>query len=114
MLYDNPFGTYDTKTICNVVHIYDRFDFFSLLYHFLVADERLYERLCPSVGLSVRWSVGPSVCRSVRWSVVIKFESVKTRIFAPAHPSATIIGRVSGLVLHLLGIVTSQMQLRPL
>ena len=35
--------------------------------------------------------VGPSV-------MVIELESVKTRISAPAHPSATGIGRVSGLV----------------
>ena len=40
---------------------------------------------------SVRWSVGP---------LVRKHESkgVKTRISATAHPSATGIGRVSGLV----------------
>ena len=31
--------------------------------------------------------------------MVIGLESVKTRISAPAHPSATGIGRVSGLVL---------------
>ena len=30
--------------------------------------------------------------------MVIELESVKTRISAPAHPSATGIGRVSGLV----------------
>ena len=53
---------------------------------FLVADTQLYKRLCPSV----RWSVG--------WSVVIELESVKTCISAPAHPFATGIGRVSGLV----------------
>jgi len=29
---------------------------------------------------------------------MIELESVKTRISAPAHPSATGIGRVSGLV----------------
>ena len=34
----------------------------------------------------------------VRPSVVIELESVKTRISAPAHPSATGIGRVSGFV----------------
>ena len=39
-------------------------------------------------------SVGPSVRRSV----VIELESVKIGISAPAHPSATSIGRVSGLV----------------
>ena len=33
---------------------------------FLVADTQLYKRLCPSVSLLVRWSVGPSVPRSVR------------------------------------------------
>ena len=33
--------------------------------------------------------------------MVIELESVKTRISAPAHPSATGIGRVSGLVFHL-------------
>ena len=54
---------------------------------FLVTDKQLYKRLCPSV----RWSVGPSV-------MVIELESVKSRISAPAHPSATGIGRVSGLV----------------
>ena len=32
---------------------------------FLVADTQLYKRLCPSVGLSIRCSVGPLV----RWSV---------------------------------------------
>ena len=54
---------------------------------FLVADTQLYKRLCPSVGPLVR----PSV-------MVIELESVETRISAPAHPSATGIGRVSGLV----------------
>ena len=44
----------------------------------------------PSVGQLIGWSVGRSV--------VIELESVKTRISAPAHPSATGIGRVSGLV----------------
>ena len=29
--------------------------------YFLVADTQLYKRLCPSVGRSVRRSVGPSV-----------------------------------------------------
>ena len=52
---------------------------------FLVADKRLYKRLCPSV----RWSVG--------WSVVTESKSGKTPISAPAHPSATGIGCVSGL-----------------
>ena len=54
--------------------------------HFLVADTQLYKRLCPSVGWSVGWSVE-----------VIELKSGKTRISAPAHPSATG-GRVSGLV----------------
>ena len=54
---------------------------------FLVADTQLYKRLCPSVGRSVGRSVE-----------VIKSKSGKTRISAPAHPSATGIGRVSGLV----------------
>ena len=53
---------------------------------FLVADTQLYKRLCPSV----RRSVGRSV-------EVIESKSGKTRISAPAHPSATG-GRVSGLV----------------
>ena len=57
---------------------------------FLVADKRLYKRFCPSVG--------PSVGRLVGRSVVIELESVKTPISAPAHPSATGIGRVSVLV----------------
>ena len=49
---------------------------------FLVADTQLYNSLCPSV----RPSVGEH-----------ESKSVKTRISAPAHPSATG-GRVSGLV----------------
>ena len=57
---------------------------------FLVADTQLYKRLCPSVGPSIRWSVRPSM--------MIELESVKTRISAPAHLSATGIGRVSDLV----------------
>ena len=57
-------------------------------------DTQLYKRLCPSVRPSVRPSVG--------WSVgEHEWKSVKTRISAPAHPSATG-GRVSGLVLLLL------------
>ena len=49
---------------------------------FLVAYTQFYKRLCPSV----------------RPSVMIGSKSGKTRISAPAHPSATD-GRVSGLVL---------------
>ena len=45
----------------------------------------------PSVGRSVHWSVGPLVREH-------ESKSVKTRISAPAHLSATGIGRVSGLV----------------
>ena len=56
---------------------------------FLVANTQLYKRLCPSV----RWSVG----RLVGWSVTLELKNGKTRISAPAHPSATD-GRVSGLV----------------
>ena len=67
---------------------------FIFLTSFLVADKRLYKRLCPSVRPSVRPLVGWLVGRSV----VIELESVKTRISAPAHPSATGIGHVSGLV----------------
>ena len=52
------------------------------LFLFLVADTPVYKRLCPSI----------------RPSVTIKSKSVKTCISAPAHPSATGIGRVSGLV----------------
>ena len=49
---------------------------------------------------SVRGFVHPSICPSLGLSVmVIELESVKMRISAPAHPSATGIGRVSGLVL---------------
>ena len=66
---------------------------FMFMFVFLVADTQLYKRLCPSVGPLVRWSVGPSV--------VIELENVKTRISAPAHPSATDICRVSGLVVFL-------------
>ena len=57
---------------------------------FLVADTQLYKSLCPSV----RPSVGPSVREH-------KSKSVKTRISAPAHLSATG-GRVSSLVALLL------------
>ena len=65
---------------------------------FLVADTQLYKRLCPSVGRLVGRSVSRSVGRSVGWSVeVIESKSGKTRISAPAHPSATG-GRISGLV----------------
>ena len=56
---------------------------------FLVADTQLYKRLC----LSVCWLVG--------LSVTIESKSEKTRISAPAHPSATD-GRVSGLVFSLV------------
>merc|ERR1712074_472930 len=52
---------------------------------FLVADTQLYKRLCPSVGRLV----------------TLELKSGKTRISAPAHPSATD-GRVSGLVLSLI------------
>ena len=55
----------------------------------LFSDTQLYKMLCPSVG------------RLVGWSVVIELKSGKTRISAPAHPSATD-GRVSGLVSPLL------------
>ena len=55
---------------------------------FLVADTQLNKRLC----LSVRQSVRPLVCEH-------ESKSVKTRISTPAQPSATDIGRVSGLVL---------------
>ena len=48
-----------------------------------------------SVRPSVRWSVGPSVRRSVGEH---ELKSGKMRISATAHPSATGIGRVSGLV----------------
>ena len=42
-------------------------------------------------ALSVRPSIG-------LWVMVIELESVKTRVSAPAQPSATGFGRVSGLV----------------
>ena len=48
-------------------------------------------------ALSVRRSVGRSV-------MVIELESVKMRISAPAHPSATGIGHVSGLVYNYVNI----------
>ena len=54
---------------------------------FLVADLQHYQRLCQSVR------------PSVRRSVTLELKSGKTRIFAPAHPSATG-SRVSGLVGH--------------
>ena len=54
---------------------------------------------------SIRGFVRPSVRLSVRPSVmVIELKSVKTRISAPAHPSATGIGRVSGLVFSYLSV----------
>ena len=58
-----------------------------LIHTFLVADKRLYKRLCPSV----RRLVG----RSVREH---ESKSGENMHFRPAHPSATGIGRVSGLV----------------
>ena len=51
-----------------------------------------------SINGSVRPSVRPSVGWLVGWSVTLESKSGKTRISAPAHPSATGIGRVSGLV----------------
>ena len=57
---------------------------------FLVADTQLYKRLCPSVRPSVGWSVRNH-----------ESKSEKTRISAPAHPSATD-GRVSGLVNYII------------
>ena len=43
----------------------------------------------------VHWSIRLSVCPSI---IEHESRSMKTRIFAPAHPSATGVGRVSGLV----------------
>ena len=60
---------------------------------FLVADTQLYKRLRPSV----RRLVGRSVGRLVGRSVTLELKSGKTRISAPALPSATD-GRVSDLV----------------
>ena len=54
-------------------------------FYFLVTDMKLFKKLCLSVG------------QLVRWSVMIELKSWKTRISAPAHPSATG-GRVFGLV----------------
>ena len=64
---------------------------------FLVADTQLYKSLCPSVGRLVGRLVGWLVGWSVGRSVTLELKSGKTRISAPAHPSATG-GRVSGLV----------------
>ena len=50
--------------------------------------------------ISIRGCVRPPVCLSVGPSVMIESKSVKTRISTPAHPSATGIGRVSGLVIN--------------
>ena len=47
--------------------------------------------VCPSVHPSVGWSVGEH-----------ESKSGKTSVSAPAHPSATGIGRVSGLVFLML------------
>ena len=58
---------------------------------FLAADMQLYKRLCPPVSPLVRWSVRPSVHKH-------ELKSRKTRISAPAHPSATD-GHVSSLVI---------------
>ena len=65
------------QTICHAI------EWKLLHFVFLVADKRLYKRLCPSVGLLV---------------MVIESKSGKPRISAPVHPSATGIGRVPGLV----------------
>ena len=62
----------------------------SVFVMFLVADTQLYKRLCPSVRPLVRHTR----------VVTLELKSGKTRISAPAHPSATG-GRVSGLVLPL-------------
>jgi len=70
-----------------------KFIIFAIHGRFLVADTQLYKRLCPSVGRLIGRLVG----RSVGWSVTLELKSGKTRISAPAHPSATD-GRVSGLV----------------
>ena len=71
-----------------LIYCFSRALFLSLFFlsFFLVADTQLYKRLCPSVG------------PSVRLSVQIGSKNGKTRITAPAHPSATD-GRVSGLFL---------------
>ena len=61
--------------------------FHSLSFIFLVADERLYKRLCPLVC----WSIGQH-----------ESKSGKTSISAPALPAATDISRVSGFVFHSL------------
>ena len=45
--------------------------------------------------------------------MVIELESVKTRISAPAHPSATGIGRVSGLVFLLTCVLALLQEVRP-
>ena len=59
---------------------------------------QLHKRLCPSVHPSVGRSVRDHESKSVRRSIMIELKSGKTRISAPAHPSATD-GRVSGLVI---------------
>ena len=46
---------------------------------FLVADRQLYNRLCPSVGPSVRWYVDPSVSVPVRGEQVEKCENAHFR-----------------------------------
>ena len=49
---------------------------------FLVATKRLYKRVCPSVGPSVRRSVRPSVGPSVRNAF---FSNPRKRLFSAAE-----------------------------
>ena len=74
--FETPFYSFKVESFFNI--------FSGSRFLFLVADAQLY----------LRGFVRPSVRRSV----TIKSKSGKTRISAPAHPSATD-GRVSGLVL---------------
>ena len=91
-------GTSTAKGVDDIVEVVEEwsqsgfvFNVFPIVYEddpkdfiagsFLVADKRLYKRLCPSVGPSVR----------LARVVTLEF---KTRILAPAHPSATGFGRV--------------------
>ena len=88
---------HDHKLLSIGVHVYGRFSQYCYLQTawlpFLVAcyatlhpASSVCPLVCWSVGPLVRWSVGPLVRRSVG---VHESKSVKTRISAPAHPSAT-------------------------
>ena len=52
-----------TMNQCFFIVIFSLCVGYILFCFFLVADTQLYKRLCPSIHLSIRWSVGPSIRR---------------------------------------------------